>query len=112
MIPDPLILDSSLTRELESACRKALYRFEMIDGVAKVAIALSGGKDSLSLLYLLHRMRGRGFDPFELIAIHVGGQFSCGAGVETKFLKSVCDKLEIPLIVKESTKKARRTRML
>ena len=36
----------------------------------KIAVALSGGKDSLSLLYLLHAISGRGFPPFQLYAKH------------------------------------------
>lgn len=96
---------TSLGKELESATRKAIYDFQLLEGVEKVAIALSGGKDSLSLLFLLHALRGRGFPHFELIAIHVSGEFSCGAGVDGGFLSRICKELEIPLIVRESERK-------
>jgi tRNA 2-thiocytidine biosynthesis protein TtcA len=87
------IWGSGLGRRLESACRKALYDFHMIDG--PVAIALSGGKDSLTLLHLLHKIRGHGFPLFDLHAIHVGGEFSCGAGVDNAYLKALCNSLDI-----------------
>ena len=95
---------TSLGEAIESACRKALYDYSMLDG-GKVAIALSGGKDSLSLLYLLHAVRGRGVPPFDLVAIHVQGEFSCGAGIDPGFLERICAELKIPLILRTSTKK-------
>ena len=95
---------TTLGKELESLCRKALFDFSMLDG-GKVAISLSGGKDSLSLLFLLHAIRGRGFPPFDLVAIHVDGEFSCGAGLDSGFLQGVCQEMDVPLITRESTKK-------
>lgn len=96
---------SGLGRKLESTIRKALYDFQMLDGVTKVAVALSGGKDSLALLFMLKAITGKGFQPFEIYAIHVNGEFSCGAGVNLGYLQAVCDQLEIPLIVRESKQK-------
>lgn len=90
---------TQLGRRLESLCRKALYEFGQLEGAGKVAVALSGGKDSLTLLYLLKAISGRGFAPFELVAIHVGGAFSCGAGVSEGFLRGICRGLDVPLIV-------------
>jgi tRNA(Ile)-lysidine synthase TilS/MesJ len=92
-----------LGRKLESLCRKALYEFKLVEGVSKVAVALSGGKDSLSLLYLLKAISGRGFPPFDIAAIHVGGPFSCGAGVSESFLKGICKELNIPFYSCAST---------
>jgi tRNA 2-thiocytidine biosynthesis protein TtcA len=97
---------TALGKELESALRKAVFDFSLIDQkVEKVAIALSGGKDSLTLLYLLHAIRGRGFPLFDLFAIHVNGEFSCGAGVDENFLRAICKKLEVPFIVRASSQK-------
>lgn len=93
---------TKLGRKLESMCRKALYDFELLKDVKKLAIALSGGKDSLSLLYLLKAISGRGFPELELYAIHVGGAFSCGAGVSEGFLKGICRELEVPFITCQS----------
>ncbi|NGX38822.1 MAG: tRNA 2-thiocytidine biosynthesis protein TtcA [Chlamydiae bacterium] len=89
---------TKLGRKLESMCRKALYEFELLDGVDHLAIALSGGKDSLTLLFLLKAILGRGFEKIPLTAIHVGGEFSCGAGVHTSFLQGICDELEVEFV--------------
>jgi tRNA 2-thiocytidine biosynthesis protein TtcA len=97
---------SALGKELESKLRKALFDFSLLDkGVEKIALALSGGKDSLALLFLLHAIKGRGFPNFQIYAIHVDGEFSCGAGVDSNFLRAICQKLEVPLIIRSSTQK-------
>lgn len=88
---------------LEGMVRKALYEFEMVSD--HITVALSGGKDSLSMLHLLHQVSGRGFPPFKLSAVHVGGEFSCGAGVQLDFLQKTCDQLDVELVVRESTQK-------
>jgi len=97
---------TALGKELESAMRKALFDFSLLDkNVEKVAIALSGGKDSLGLLYLLHAIRGRGFPLFDLYAIHVEGEFTCGAGIDGGYLGAICKELKVPLILRQSTQK-------
>ncbi len=85
--------------------RKALYDFHMIEGVDCIAVALSGGKDSLALLMMLKAISGRGFPAFPLIAVHVAGEFSCGAGVNEGYLRRICDELGVPLYVEQSTQK-------
>lgn len=92
-------------KKLESAIRKALYDYGMLEGASKLAVALSGGKDSLTLLFMLKAILGRGFPLLDLYAIHVGGEFSCGASVQENFLRSLCEQLEIPLIIRTSTQK-------
>lgn len=97
---------TSLGKELESCLRKAIFDFDLINqGTSKLAIALSGGKDSLGLLFLLHSLRGRGFPLFDLYAIHVDGEFSCGAGIDGGFLKGICRELGVEFITCSSTQK-------
>src|SRR3954470_21895274 len=94
-----------LGKRMESQVRKALYDFKMLADVSKVAVALSGGKDSLTLLYMLKAISGRGFPQLDIHAIHVKGEFSCGAGVQTNYLQKLCDEMEVPLHVRESSQK-------
>lgn len=77
----------------------------MLENVSHLAIALSGGKDSLTLLYMLKAISGRGVPSFTIDAIHVQGEFSCGAGVNTNFLQRICNDLEIPLHLCTSSQK-------
>lgn len=96
---------SRLGKRLESAFRKALYDYKMLEGVSSVSVALSGGKDSLSLLFLLKAVSGKGFPHLNLHAIHVSGEFSCGAGVNEEYLRSICQALEVEFHLAVSTQK-------
>jgi tRNA 2-thiocytidine biosynthesis protein TtcA len=106
-ISTPIKAFPKLDKQLESRVRKALYEFDLLNPnfdetlkeseTIKIAIALSGGKDSLSLLLLLKAISNRGFPKFELHPIHVQGPYSCGAGVSIPFLKAICKKLSLPL---------------
>ncbi len=87
---------------IESSFRKALYNFDLIED-GKIAIALSGGKDSLTLLYLLHAVSGRGFPKFDLHAFHVQGTFSCGPAITSNFLQKMCDDMGVPLTLIDSS---------
>lgn len=88
--------------EIEKKIRKAILQYDLIPEEGRIAVALSGGKDSLTLLHLLHQISGRGLKHFELIAIHIQGVFSCGAGVDLSYLQKICDSMGIPLVVKTS----------
>ena len=88
---------TGLGRRLESAVRKALHEFQMIED-QKIAVALSGGKDSLALLFLLKAISRGGFAPFELTALHVSGSFSCGAGIQENYLQAICKQIDVPFL--------------
>lgn len=96
---------TTLGKRLESTFRKALFDFEMLKDVSKLAIALSGGKDSLTLLFLLKAIAGRGFPDLDLYAIHVSGEFSCGAGVNEDYLRGICEELGIHFMTRSSSQK-------
>lgn len=97
----PLPPFSSIGKSLESTCRKAIYDFSMLEGIDSLTVALSGGKDSLTMLFLLNAILGRGFQKIPLHAIFIESEFSCGAGVSKKFLKDICDKLDINFIARK-----------
>lgn len=96
---------SGLGSKLESMCRKALYEFKLLEGVNKIAVALSGGKDSLTLLFMLKAISGRGFPDLDIHAIHVSGEFSCGASVSENYLREICKGIDVDFIVRTSAQK-------
>lgn len=96
---------SGLGKRMESAFRKALYDFKMLEDGSSVAVALSGGKDSLTLLFLLKAISGKGFPELDIHAILVNGEFSCGAGVNVDYLRKICEQLGVNFITRESTQK-------
>ena len=92
-------------KHLESLCRKAINEFDLLSGVDHLGVALSGGKDSLTLLFLLLALRGCGFPRFKITAFHVQGAFSCGPSVASDDLKNLLANLDVPLVVCTSTQK-------
>lgn len=95
---------TKLGRRLESMLRKAIYEYELLKDIFHLGVALSGGKDSLTLLFLLCAIRGKGFQDFKITAFHVTGDFSCGASISQKMLFSICEQLEVDLKIIEQKK--------
>jgi tRNA 2-thiocytidine biosynthesis protein TtcA len=96
---------TGLGKKMENMCRKALYEFQLLEKAESLAIALSGGKDSLALLFLLKAILGHGFAKLPLHAIHVSGEFSCGASVQERYLSKICEALEVEFSVCVSQQK-------
>lgn len=82
--------------------RKAIEEYDMIEEGDKIAICLSGGKDSLTLLQAFKALQRFYPKKFELIAIsiHPGFEF-----FDIKFLQKICTNLEIPLYIGKSNAK-------
>lgn len=93
----------ALERKIESLVRKAAYDFSLMPENGRIGIALSGGKDSLTLLMMLLKLSGRGFPKLDIHAFHVQGIASCGAGLSTKLTKQICENLGVPLHILNST---------
>ncbi|MFH1531789.1 MAG: tRNA 2-thiocytidine biosynthesis TtcA family protein [Pseudomonadota bacterium] len=81
--------------ELGEEVLRGIREYEMIPPGSKVLLALSGGKDSLTLLHLLAAYRE--ILGVELAAAHVETDTGCGAGVFDRVLRGVCDGLGVPL---------------
>jgi tRNA 2-thiocytidine biosynthesis protein TtcA len=90
---------TSLGKKIESATRKALYDFDLLSDEKAIMLGLSGGKDSLTLLFMLKAILGRGFPDLKLYAMHVQEKFLTNE-VDLKYLQNICDELQVPLIIK------------
>lgn len=81
-------------QKLYSYTRKALDEYNMIQDNDKIAIGVSGGKDSLTLLYALAGLRRFYPKKFDLVAISV----DLGFGIQDfSEIEKLCNQLEIPL---------------
>ena len=79
--------------------RKAIEHYNMIDEGDKIAVALSGGKDSTTLLMGLKALQRFYPKHFELIAISVNPGFEF---FDTSFLKDLCSNLDIEFVEAKS----------
>ena len=86
-------------QQILSKMRKAIEEYDMIDEGDKIAVCLSGGKDSITLLNGLKALQRFYPKHFELIAITINPGFDF---FDTDFLKKTCDELDIPLFIEES----------
>ena len=77
---------------------RCIADYELIESGDRVMVAISGGKDSYTLLHLLERARQRAPVPFEIIAVHLDqGQpgydgaaleaWLCGQGYEHQIVR-------------------------
>ena len=79
-----------------SEVRKAVDDYHMIAEGDKIAVGISGGKDSLTLLYALSSLRRFYPHPFDLVAVTVDLGF---ANLDLSEIKKLCEKLEVPYTV-------------
>ena len=86
-------------QKILSHMRKAIEEYKMIDEGDKIAVCLSGGKDSITMLHAFKTLQRFYPKKFELIAISINPGFEY---FDTKFLQEICDNLEIPLFIEES----------
>lgn len=80
-------------QQLLSHTRKAVDQYQLIESGDKIAIGISGGKDSLTLLYALHGLQRFYPQSFELIALSVDLGFD---GFDLSPIAALCEKLNIP----------------
>ncbi|VVT42802.1 tRNA 2-thiocytidine biosynthesis protein TtcA [Chlamydia avium] len=82
-------------KRIESLVRKALYTYSMLEKHRKIVVALSGGKDSLTLLLMLKAISGRGFPKLDLHAVNIKGKYSCGAEISQQYLINICNRIQV-----------------
>ena len=83
-------------QKLYSYTRRALETYDMIKDNDKIAIGVSGGKDSLTLLYALHGLKKFYPKSFDLVAISV----DLGFDIQNfDKIQELCDSLDIELYI-------------
>lgn len=86
-------------QKILSHMRKAIEEYHMIEENDKIAICLSGGKDSITMLHALKALQRFYPKKFEIIAVSIDPGFEF---FDITFLKNICENLEIPLYIEKS----------
>ena len=83
-------------QRLFSYVRRATDDYNMINDGDKIAVGISGGKDSLTLLYALSALRRFYPHPFELHAISVDLGYQ---GFDLSPVRELCESLKVPYTI-------------
>ena len=86
-------------QKILSKMRKAIEDYEMIQEGDKIAVGLSGGKDSVTLLYALKNLQIFYPKKFELMAITVNPGFD---NFDTELLNKIADDVGVELVIASS----------
>lgn len=88
-------------KKLVSQVRAALDSYKMIEPNDRIAIGVSGGKDSLVLLCAMAQIRRFYPIPFDIVAITID---PCFSGLQTDYsqIQELCRRLDVKLVIKRS----------
>ena len=86
-------------QKILSFMRKAIEDYNMIEEGDKIGIALSGGKDSISMLMGFKALQRFYPKKFEIIAISINPGFEF---FNKEFLKKTCKKIDVPLFIEDT----------
>lgn len=86
-------------QKILSYMRKVISQYNMIENGDKIAVCLSGGKDSITMLMGLKQLQTYFNKDFDIVAVTVNPGFDF---FNVDFLQKTCDEIGVPLIVEES----------
>ena len=86
-------------KKVLSAVRRACEEYRMIEPGDRIAVGVSGGKDSLTLLFALAEMRRFYPVPYDLIAITVDLGFP---GADFSPVEECCRALGVPYVIERT----------
>lgn len=79
--------------EVEEKVLKTIQKYNLIQPNDKVVLGVSGGPDSLFMLYILNKLKEQ--LKFNIIVAHVNHMIRAEANAEEEFVKKFCQKIDI-----------------
>ncbi|MBQ0099165.1 MAG: tRNA 2-thiocytidine(32) synthetase TtcA, partial [Firmicutes bacterium] len=89
------------TQQLLSGLRKGITEYKLIKDGDKIAVGVSGGKDSVTLLKLLAEYKKFSPERFELIAISVDLRFD-GKNSDFSKIEKLCSELNVEYYIERT----------
>lgn len=89
------------TQEMLAPFRRAIEDYKMIEQGDKIAVGVSGGKDSLTLLALLKAFQRFSPNKFDLTAITIDMGFD-KSGKQFDKVKEYCDEIGVPYYIERT----------
>jgi len=91
--------ETKIEKKLNREIGKAIHRYNMIKDGDRILVGVSGGKDSMTLLFSLAELKKRAPVEYSIIPVHIDPGFDTGFSSE---LKEYCRSLGMDLIVRFS----------
>jgi tRNA 2-thiocytidine biosynthesis protein TtcA len=99
-LPENEFKGSTLYRKLRHLSGKAIADFGLIEDGDKIAVAVSGGKDSLTMLLLLEELRRRAPVRFEIVAVTVDSGYP---GFRTDIIKEFATSRNLQIHIEKTS---------
>ena len=80
---------------------RAIADYNLIEDGDRILVAVSGGKDSLTMLHLLNERRKWAPVRYELVAIHIESDYRCKGCVHTAVLEKTFRQMNIEYAFKD-----------
>ncbi len=88
-------------KKLLSLTRAAVDKYSMVEESDRIAVGVSGGKDSLALLYTLAKLREFYPKHFEVVAITLDYRFNEEDGDYSQ-IRQLCERLNVEYVIKRT----------
>lgn len=92
------MIKKGLNKRIFREVRKANSKYHMVENGDRIAVGLSGGKDSTALLYFMTMLQKYTPLDFELVPIYL----DLGLGTDIQGMLDLCSSLEMSLIIEET----------
>ena len=79
--------------EVEDKVLNTIQKYNMIQANDKIVLGVSGGPDSLFMLYILNKLKEQ--LKFEIVVAHINHMIREEANSEENFVKEICRKIDI-----------------
>jgi tRNA 2-thiocytidine biosynthesis protein TtcA len=89
----------NIDKEINRFVGRALHQYDLLADRDHIVVGLSGGKDSLSLVYILNEWRKKTPFQYDLSAVHIDIGFD---GASSEVLEDYCRQLRLPCHIEKT----------